>query len=92
MIRSYTPLPKPPSAERDCPELLDVMLRAVQGCGPLTSAEVVSLTRALMPSATPHDIRMMLKPPYFALRNKGWVCRWNMLFSNHDAQATTKAD
>lgn len=77
MIRATTPLPKPPSAERD-PILIDAVLRAVRNSGPLSSDKIVERTKKLLPSATAHDIRMLLKPPYFKLGGKGWVCKWKL--------------
>lgn len=82
MIRAYTPLPKPPSAERERPEIVDAMIRAVQGCGALSSSEIVVFTRAVLPQAKPHDIRMLLKPPYFRLTDAGWVCTWRLPLPN----------
>lgn len=77
MIRATTPLPKPPAAEKD-PELLEAVLRAVRGSGPLTADTIVTRTKGLLPHASAHDIRMLLKPPYFELQSRGWVCRWHL--------------
>lgn len=77
MIRAHTPLPKPPSAERD-PVLLDHVLRAVRNQGPLSADKIVDRTKKLLPTAAAHDIRMLLKPPYFELQQRGWVCRWKL--------------
>ena len=77
MIRATTPLPKPPSAEND-PVLLEAVLRAVRNQGPLSADKIVDRTRQIMPTALAHDIRMLLKPPYFSLTARGWLCRWRL--------------
>jgi hypothetical protein len=75
MIRSHTPLPKPPAAEKD---LLDPVLDLCRGLPPMTSAEIVKHVKSCYPDAAAVDIRMMLRWPYFTLTEDGWLCRWEL--------------
>ena len=73
MIRSTTPLPKPPAAEKD---VLDPVLRIMSGRPAMTSDKIVAVVRQQHPHLAAVDIRLMLRRPYFDLEGRGWRCRW----------------
>jgi hypothetical protein len=80
VIRDTTPTPRRPACEAD---LLDIMLTLLKRKPPMESESLGKLVkleceRLGLPVPSAFDIRSMLRPPYFVLRDAGWECLWRL--------------
>lgn len=64
--------------------LLDEMIRLTTRLPPMSSSDIARIVcdhAQVTPRPKPIDVRLLLKPPYFRLVGRGWICRWNLPMS-----------
>ena len=69
--------------------LLDEMIRLIARLPPMSSSDIARIVcehAELEKRPTAIDVRLLLKPPYFRLVGRGWICRWKLPMSLGDIE------